>query len=258
MHPGTVAELQEGLAAGNLLSGLSATRWLQAQRLSLRAPCWASVLKVVLGQIVFPVEKALGQVYKEKVSLSVASLQLMKVCFLPHPYKGHFTAWWKQEGACEVVTGSLIFSRVSMCLLQAVWSEGPTSSLLNMLPSPNSYKDLIPSLRSSWWAHRCGEPAVPSFWLPENVLSVPPLGSLGFLKVSDELWNHKHCNISHCPMFLHPRESGSVSTVGQDLTALSGGLGCSSTSTWCFWVILFILPHFVPLYCQLGCSPSTF
>lgn len=26
MHPGTAAELQEGLAAGNLLSGLSATR----------------------------------------------------------------------------------------------------------------------------------------------------------------------------------------------------------------------------------------
>lgn len=79
--------------------------------LSLRAASWASVLKDVLGQILFPVEKVLGQVYKDKVSLSVASSHLMKLCFLPHPYKGHFPAQWEQGGACEVVTGSLIFLR---------------------------------------------------------------------------------------------------------------------------------------------------
>lgn len=109
MHPETAAELQEGLAAGNLLAGLDATGWLQAQRLSLRAPSWTSILKDMLGQVLFPVEKALGQVHKDKVSLYIASPQLIKVCFLPHPYKGHFPAQWEQGGACEVVTGCLIF-----------------------------------------------------------------------------------------------------------------------------------------------------
>lgn len=68
----TAAELQEGLGAASLLAGLDATGQLQAQRLSLRAPSWTSVLKDMLGQLLFPVEKALGQVYKDKVSLSVA------------------------------------------------------------------------------------------------------------------------------------------------------------------------------------------
>lgn len=63
----------------------------------------------MLGQLLFPVEKTLGQVHKDKVSLPLASPQLKKVYFLPHPYKGHFPAQWERGGACKVVTGSLIF-----------------------------------------------------------------------------------------------------------------------------------------------------
>lgn len=78
MHPKTPAEFLKAIAAENLLAGFDAMGWLQGQKASLRAPSWTSVL------ILFPVEKALGQMYKDKaISLSVASSQLMKVAALP-------------------------------------------------------------------------------------------------------------------------------------------------------------------------------
>lgn len=60
MHPKTPAEFLEGIAAEKLLAGFDAMGWLQGQKLSLRTPSWTFVLKDMLGQILFLVEKALG------------------------------------------------------------------------------------------------------------------------------------------------------------------------------------------------------
>ena len=63
---------------------------------------WTSVLKDMLGQILFPVEKALGQ------GVFIRSIIAAHESEFP-PYKGLFQAPWEQGGTCEVVTGSLIF-----------------------------------------------------------------------------------------------------------------------------------------------------
>lgn len=150
----------------------------------------------MLGQIRFPVEKALGHVYKDVFIGSITSAH--ESMFPSSPLQGAFPS---TVGTMRSMWSShrlSIFSQGSPC---ACYRQFDLRNLLlphfDMLPSPNLKKADIPSLRNSWWAHRGGEPVVPSFWLPDNVQSVMSLGTLAFLKAPDAPWNDKHYRTSH-------------------------------------------------------------
>lgn len=120
-------------------------------------------------------------------------------------------------------------------------------------------KGLISSLRRAGGPMKVGLcPAVPSSWLPDHVVSIRPLGPLGFLKLLAIPWNHKHYKSCHCSTFLHPSQSGSVWTMGQDLRGLSGCWGILPPSSWFFGVILLLFSYFILSYIQLGSMPNTF
>lgn len=192
----------------------------------------------------------------------------MQVSFLPHS-QGAFPNWverrrsfWDSykliflEGLPLPATGNLIWGARFLLVQHALFSH--------------LWETSISSLRSSWWPHRCREPAVPSSWLPNNVLSARPLEPLGFLKLSDIPWNHKHYRSCHCPtnvsqcfcnvsaVFLHPSESGCFLHSGTGFNRTFRGLRYSSTSTWFFWVTLLTFLYFIPSYVQLDSIPNTF
>lgn len=124
-----------------------------------------------------------------------------------------------------MVTG-FNFSQGSPCAwyMQFDWRD-PALHCFNVLPSPSSEKAPVPSLRSSCQAQRGAEHAVPSFWLPDNVLTVTSVEPFSFLRLSNVPWSPKYYRTSHCPTFQHTIALGSVCIVGQDLMGLSGGWG---------------------------------
>lgn len=93
-HPKTVAEMKEGLAVGNMLAGIRVVA-------GRKAPSWTSVSKDISGQILYPLEKVLGQVYKDKVLSSITSSCKCLSCLT---LRGHFQTEWKEGGASEIVT----------------------------------------------------------------------------------------------------------------------------------------------------------
>lgn len=144
------------------------------------------------------------------------------MCFLPLSSRGHFPKSGKKEEHVRQLQFN--FSQGSPFACYRLFNlRGwlPPSSIWSLLPSLRNGP--IFSLGSSWWVHACREPAVPSSWLPDNLLPVRPLGPLGFLKLSAIPWNHKNFRSCHFPTFLHPSESGSVCKMGKGLTGLSGG-----------------------------------
>lgn len=137
MHPKTPAEFLKAIAAENLLAGFDAMGWLQRQKTSLRAPSWTFIL------ILFPVEKALGQMYKDKaVSLSVASSQLMKVAALPLQGALASTVVTRRNMWGSQSLSS--FSQESPCASYMQFDlRDPYLPCFNRLPSPSSEKDTV-------------------------------------------------------------------------------------------------------------------
>lgn len=56
----------------------------------------------MFGQILFPLEKVLGQVYKDKVFSSITAHESV---FSASLFQGHFPTEWKGGGACDIAAG---------------------------------------------------------------------------------------------------------------------------------------------------------